>query len=180
MRRVFVATGLVALAVLGACAKKPDQPAPAPQAAAPTAAPAQPSAEAAASPAAPLAVITADQIPTPKLGLWERVSVQDADPPQTDRKCMGGKPIDPMEGGPKCAKVDISRTATGGFVLDADCPNNGVDARLHTSAEGDFNSAYTSDSTMTLSQAGTPDVVTKNHSTWKYVGACAAGQTPGT
>ncbi len=129
----------------------------------------------AATPGGPMTTITADQLPAPKAGLWQRISQQDSDPPSTDTKCMTGKPLNPMADGPPCAHVDIRRTSTGGFVLDANCPANGVTAKLHTAAEGDFNSAYTADSTMTMSQAGTPDNAMKNHSAYKYLGPCKAG-----
>jgi hypothetical protein len=175
MRRVITALGLAALTLFAACSKKSDAPAPASNAAAPAPAAAPTPTAAAADPAS---ATTADQLPAPKAGLWERTSSQDGAAAETDRHCADGKPIDPMSGGPKCAKMNISRTPTGGYIIDADCPNNGVDAKLHGTIEGDVNSAYTSDTTMTMSQAGTPAMVTKNHSTWKYVGACPAGQAP--
>ena len=174
MRTVFVIVVVAAAALsLQACSRKPTEPAAA-NAAAP-AAPAGP-----ISPAGPAAVaqpagaITADQLPAPRAGLWERVSVSDSDAPQTDHKCMTGKPVNPMADGPKCAKVDISRTVTGGFTIDADCPNNGVGAKMHLTAEGDFNSAYVTTGVMTMSVPGQPDTVMRNHSTYRYIGACPA------
>ena len=70
------------------------------------------------------------------------------------------------------------RTATGGFTIDGDCPNNGMTAKLHASGEGDFNSAYRTEGSMTLGQPGKAPMTVRNRTTWKYVGACPAGQTP--
>jgi len=179
-RLVVAAAGLMlATALIGGCSKKTAESSSTTTSttttsSAPAATPAVSAALAAAA-GGPTTPITAAQMPAPKAGLWERVSTQDAEAPITDRKCVAGKPMDPMADGPPCKQVEYRRTATGGVVVDAACPNNGVTAKLHMTAEGDFNSAYVTESTMTMSMAGSPDNTMKNHSTYKYVGACPAG-----
>jgi hypothetical protein len=134
------------------------------------AAPAAPAAPAAA-PSGPAGPITLAELPAPTAGLWKRVSSQDGEAATTDNKCLTGKPIDPTEGLPgKCAKMDAQRTAKGGFVVDADCPANGVEAKLHLAGEGDFKSSYTTDASMSMSGGGGPPMTLKNHSIWTYVG----------
>jgi hypothetical protein len=126
----------------------------------------------AAGPAAPIGVA---DLPAPAAGQWKRLSSQDGAAGQTSTKCLTGKPIDPTEGGPTCAKLTVVRTATGGFVIDGDCPANGVSAKLHMAGEGDFKTSFTTDSSMSMSGAGGPPMTLSNHSVWTYVGACPAG-----
>ena len=87
---------------------------------------------------------------------------------------MTGAPIDPTEGGPPCAQMSVSVTA-GGFTVDARCPSNGVDARLHMTGSGDYQSSFVSDATMTMTSPGQPPMTMHNHSVWTYAGACPAG-----
>jgi len=134
-------------------------------AAAPAAEPATP-----ATPATP----TAATMPTPKGGLWRRVSVQDGGAPSTDTKCLDGKPIDPMSGGPKCASLAVAASGDG-VSVDADCPANGVEAKMHMSLSGDYQTSFVTDATMTMSSPGQTPVSMHNHSVWTYVGACPAG-----
>ena len=129
-------------------------------------------APAAAGPAGP---ITLAQLPAPPAGQWSRSSSQDGAAATTDSKCLDGKPIDPTDGMPvKCAKLDATRTATGGFVVVGDCPNNGIDAKLTLAGEGDFSKSFTTDSTMVMTGGPGGDMTTKNHSVWTYSGPTCA------
>jgi hypothetical protein len=167
-----LAAGLaVAMVVFTGCSKTADNTA---ASATNTAAatPASATAPAAAGPAQP---ITLAQLPAPTAGQWSRSSSQDGAAATTDNKCMDGKPIDPMDGMPvKCAKLDATRTATGGFVVVGDCPNNGIDAKLTLAGEGDFTKSYTTDSTMVMTGGPGGDMTVKNHSVWTYVGPTCA------
>jgi hypothetical protein len=178
----MIRANLLALAVcaaaLVACSK------PAANVAAESAVPAAPAASAAApaapAPAAPVAAgpggpIVVKDLPAPAAGQWKRVSSQDGGAAQDSTKCLTGKPIDPTEGGPACTKITAVRTATGGFVVDGDCPANGVSAKLHMAGEGDFKTSFTTDTTMSMSGGGGPAMSLSNHSVWTYVGACPAG-----
>lgn len=138
MRAALIVLGL-ALAALGACSKS-----------------------AATTP------ITAAELPAPTKGLWARSGSQDGEAPTKGAKCMDGKPIDPLDRMPMtCQKMDIRRTATGGFVLDADCAGS----KLHLAGEGDFKKAFTTNASMTPTPApGAAARVIRNHSTWTYVG----------
>jgi hypothetical protein len=132
-------------------------------------------APAAAGPAGPAGSITLAQLPAPTAGQWSRSSSQDGGAATTDSKCFDGKPIDPMGGMPlKCAKLDATRTASGGFLVVGDCPNNGIDAKLTLAGEGDFSKSYTTDSTMVMTGGPGGDMTTKNHSVWTYNGPTCA------
>ncbi len=174
MRWVLMGVAVVAAAALAGCGKPAsnatgnaaDNSAAAANVAA--AAPAAPAAAAAAGPAGPIAV---SDLPAPTAGQWTRVSSQDGGAAQTDSKCFDGKPIDPNEGMPTaCAKLDAERTATGGFKVSGDCPNNGVDAKLTLAGEGDFKKSFTTDATMTMTGGPGGAMTTKNHSVYTYVG----------
>ena len=174
MTRGTLMTLAVCAAALVACSKAPQA---ANVAAAPAASAAAPAAPASAAPvnAGPAGPIGLADLPAPTAGQWKRVSSQDGAAGQASTKCLTGKPIDPTEGGPTCAKLTVVRTATGGFVIDGDCPNNGVSAKLHMAGEGDFKTSFTTDTTMSMSGAGGPPLTMSNHSVWTYVGACPAG-----
>jgi hypothetical protein len=142
--------------------------------AAPAAAAGAPAA-AMAGPAGPIAL---SELPAPAAGQWTRVSSQDGGASDTGGKCFDGKPIDPTEGLPgKCASMTAERTASGGFKVTGDCPNNGVDAKLTLAGEGDFKTKFTTDASMTMTGGPGGDVSLKNHSTYTYVGPTCA-KTP--
>ncbi len=177
MIRANLVTLAVCAAALVACSKPAAQSSAANVAAAPAASAAAPTAPAPAAPVAagPAGPIDVADLPAPAAGLWKRASSQDGAAAQTSTKCLTGKPIDPTEGGPACAKLTAVRTATGGFVVDGDCPANGVSAKLHMAGEGDFKTSFTTDTTMSMSGGGGPPMSLSNHSVWTYVGACPAG-----
>jgi hypothetical protein len=176
MRGLVLGLALGAVALAG-CSKTADNSAAngssaAPAAAASTAAtPAAATSAAAPAAAGPAGPITLAQLPAPTAGQWSRSSSQDGAAATTDTACMDGKPIDPMAGMPvKCAKMNATRTASGGFVVAGDCPNNGIDAKLTLAGEGDFSKSYTTDSTMVMTGGPGGDMTTKNHSVYTYVG----------
>jgi hypothetical protein len=176
MTRIMIGL-LLGVAALAACSKPASNEA---NAASNVAAAAPAAAPVAAAPAATPGPITLADLPAPTAGLWTRVSSGDGGA-NTDTKCMDGKPINPMEGLPgACAKMDAMRTATGGFTLNGDCPNNGVDAKLTMAAEGDFSKHFTTDSTMTMTGGPGGAMTVKNHSDYTYTGkACDKPATAG-
>jgi hypothetical protein len=172
MRALALGLALGAMA-LAACSKTADNTAANPTNAATTASAAAPAAAPTAS--GPAGPITLAQLPAPTAGQWSRSSSQDGAAATTDAKCMDGKPIDPMEGMPvKCATLTATRSASGGFTVVGDCPNNGIDAKLTMSGEGDFSKSYTTDSTMVMTGGPGGDMTTKNHSVYTYVGPTCA------
>jgi hypothetical protein len=186
MRAVWVSAAVLALAAVAAC-NKPSanvaaNTAEAAAAAANDAAAAAQSAAGQASAAATGAVsgaagpMAVTDLPAPTAGQWTRVSSQDGAAAETSAKCFDGKPIDPTDGLPgKCASMTAERTATGGFKVAGDCPNNGVDAKLTLAGEGDFKKSFTMDAQMTMSGGPGGAISLKNHSVYTYVGpACAA------
>jgi hypothetical protein len=131
--------------------------------------------DAAAAAAGAVGPVKLSELPAPTAGQWTRVSTQDGGAPQTGTKCMDGKPIDPAEGMPgKCASMTAERTAAGGFKVTGDCPNNGVDAKLAMSAEGDFKKSFTMDTQMTMTGGPGGDMTVKNHSVYTYAGPTCA------
>jgi|SRR5579871_6273367 len=177
MRALVVGLALGAAALAG-CSKTADNAAASSAAAAAqsaASAAAESAAVASAAAAGPAGPITLAQLPAPTAGQWSRASTVEGGGVTTSGKCMDGKPIDPLDGMPvKCAKLDATRTATGGFVVVGDCPNNGVDAKLTLAGEGDFSKSFTTDSTMVMSGGPGGDVTLKNHSVWTYVGPTCA------
>ena len=121
----------------------------------------------ASGPAGPIALA---DLPAPTAGQWTRVSSQDGGAPETGGKCLDGKPIDPTEGMFKCPSLKAERTATGGFKVSGDCPNNGIDAKLTLSGEGDFKQSFTMDSEMVMTGGPGGAMTTKNHSVYTYAG----------
>jgi hypothetical protein len=175
MRGCVIGLALGAAALAG-CSKPADNaaanatnaaaaPVAATPATAPAAAPAAPTV--AAGPAGP---ITLAQLPAPTAGRWARKSTQDGKPEPPGSKCLNGKPIDPLDGMPlKCSKMDATRTASGGFVVIADCAGRGMEAKLTLAGEGDFAKSFSTDATMDMTGGPGGPVHTKNHSVWTYV-----------
>jgi hypothetical protein len=175
MRVLFITLAAGAALVAGCSPKPADNGANAAAGNVAAAAPAAPATTPAAAPAAAAAAagpITLADLPAPTAGQWRRVSSQDGAAADTSTKCLSGKVIDPTEGAPPCAKITAVRTATGGFVVDGDCPNNGVSAKLHMAGEGDFKTSFTTDAQMSMTGGPGPPVSMKNHSVWTYVGPC--------
>ena len=74
----------------------------------------------------------------------------------------------------KCAKLDATRTASGGFVVVGDCPNNGIDAKLTLAGEGDFSKSFTTDFDHGDDWRPRRKPDPKNHSAWTYNGPTCA------
>ena len=176
MRILWVGVALAAMALAG-CSKPADNAAGGANTAASSATPgATPPAAVAVAPAVsgPAGPITLAQLPAPTAGQWSRASSQDGAPASTDPKCLDGKPIDPTDGIMKCPKMDVTRTATGGFVVVAECtgggPGGGMQAKLNLAGEGDFSKRFTTDATMTMTGGPGGAMTTRNHSVYTYVG----------
>jgi len=171
MRGLVIGLAVSALALAG-CSKPADNTAAnaTNTAAAPVAA--APAATAPAAATGPAGPITLAELPAPPAGQWSRTSTQDGATQAPGTKCLDGKPIDPLDGMPmKCAKMDASRTASGGFVVIADCAGGGgMNAKLTLAGEGDFTKSFSTDATMDMTGGPGGAIHTKNHSAWTYVG----------
>ncbi len=172
---VALSAGVLGAVALAGCSKPADNAAAGANTAAAAAAPV--AATPAATPAVasgPAGPITLAQLPAPTAGQWSRSSSQDGAAAEPGTKCMDGKPIDPTDGVMKCPKMDVTRTATGGFVVVADCtgggPGGAMKAKLNLAGEGDFSKSFTTDATMTMTGGPGGDMTTKNHSVYTYVG----------
>jgi hypothetical protein len=160
---------LAGAALVTACGKGGQTPAPAPNATAQTAAPA-------ATASGAETVITADQLPVLKAGYWETTTTSNGGHPEVSHTCASGKPLDTRLFSHDCSQFTIKRNLTGGFVMDGACGHDGASSTMHVAVQGDFlGGGYTSDGkmTMTIPNHGTMSFVT--HSVAKYLGPCPAG-----
>jgi hypothetical protein len=129
----------------------------------------------------------ADELPIRKAGLWEMKMVRTNSPlpEMTMQQCTDETTDKEMSttatplAKEVCSKRDIQKTATG-YVSDSVCGVAGVSITSHSEITGDFNSAYTMNST-SHSEGGTAamkgDHVTTVEAKW--LGACKPDQKPG-
>jgi hypothetical protein len=129
----------------------------------------------------------ADEIPIRKAGLWEMKVLRNGSPmPQmTMQQCTDestdkemSTAFTPMSK-EICSKKDIQKTATG-YVSDSVCGVAGVSINSHSEIVGDFNSAYTVNTT--VHSEGGPAASKGDHVTTiesKWLGACKPDQKPG-
>lgn len=134
----------------------------------------------------PATAMAADPLPTRKAGLWEIKMVRTGSPipemtmqhctDETTDKVMNGI-ASPMTQ-EMCSKQDIKKTATG-YVSDTVCNVVGRSVTSHSEITGDFNSAYTvnTSSHSEGGPGGARDTTSKIEAKW--VGACKSGQKPG-
>jgi hypothetical protein len=127
------------------------------------------------------------ELPVRKAGLWEMkvlhtgssvpdMTMQHCTDETTDKEMSTA--FSPM-GKEMCSKQDIQKTATG-YVSDSICGVAGMSITSHAEINGDFNSAYTVNST-SHSEHG-PSGVPRDSTTTieaKWLGACKADQKAG-
>jgi hypothetical protein len=131
--------------------------------------PSAPPAAAAIDPNKPLDMAS---LPRPKAGAWVMTNADD--PHSTpDRNCYIDRPFH-MKTPASCSKMEVHRTLTGGFSMDADCGRNGMTSKIHVVTEGDFQSHFVSQ--MQMSIALKPGEV--HSSTMKMVYTYAGECTP--
>jgi len=127
-------------------------------------------------------------IPHPKPGLWRMTMAMDAGPgirmggeicldAQTERSAFTAGP----QGRPKdCSAPSFGVGPQGGVTFDTICKREGRTVTMHGLATGDFNSAYTMETTTRMDPAppgAPPEVKTRMQAQW--LGPCKPGQTPG-
>src|ERR1700759_513090 len=101
----------------------------------------------------PIASAVADDLPVRKAGLWEIKLLRPGTAmPETTMQHCPDESIDKVMNSPAaikqvCAKNDIRKTATGGYVTDSVCTSGATTITTHAETTGDFNSAYTVKST---------------------------------
>src|SRR6185437_14066939 len=131
-------------------------------------------------------------MPTRKAGLWEIKMVfegRSSLPEQTMRHCTDpstDKLMTQNFGGASerdCSKLDVSKSG-GTMTIDSICKFGDATTTTHAVVSGDFNSAYTVQTTSTRSggrpiPGATPGAETHMNIAAKWVGPCAAGQKPG-
>jgi Protein of unknown function (DUF3617) len=133
------------------------------------------------------ALARADDLPLRKPGLWEMKVVKTGSPlpSMTMQHCSDettdkemSTAFSPMQK-EICSKRDIQKTATG-YVTDSVCTVGGLSMTSHAEIVGDFNSAYTVNTTSHTE--GGPAAVPREMSSVieaKWLGACKPDQKPG-
>ena len=135
----------------------------------------------------PAIAARADELPVRKPGLWEmklvrsgsalpQMTMQQCSDEATDKDMVTA--VSPLSKD-SCTRRDIQKTATG-YVTDSACSVAGVSVTSHAEIVGDFNSAYTVNSTSHSDHAaaGLPRDNTVTIEA-KWLGACKADQKPG-
>jgi hypothetical protein len=155
--------------LLGACSK----PAATSQAAAGSAA----ASSASGASSGPDVTITETDLPHLKPGLWSTTVTSSAEggKPDTSTHCETGQTIKPVSMGKVCSRFSFKRTFLGAIVIDAACGRNGVTTTMHMDIHGDYNSAITGDSQVSLTLPGQGTQSFTTHTESHYVGPCPAG-----
>jgi hypothetical protein len=128
----------------------------------------------------------ADEMPIRKPGLWEMKTVKTGSmlPAMTIQHCTDestdkemSTAFSPMSK-EVCSKRDFQKTATG-YVSDSVCKVGGMSMTSHSDITGDFNSAYTVNTTAHADSgaSGTHDTTMMIEAKW--LGACKPDQKPG-
>jgi hypothetical protein len=134
-----------------------------------------PGAPAATGPDVP---ITMADLPRPKAGLWQS-TIDDGDgKPASTTSCYSGKQPDLGKMPQTCQTMTFKRTILGAIVIDMACANPDFSLTMHSVATGDFQSAMSSDATMSMTMKGQPPKVSKMHTEAHWVGPCPPGMKP--
>ena len=132
----------------------------------------------AAAPAAPGGdvVIGEADLPHPRAGAWERTDPSE-DHGAPDRFCVVDRPFSIGKLRATCQKFVFHRTMTGGLTIDSECGRGGVSSKMHMSATGDFQSAYSTDVRMAITlRPGEPPHMVNTKMNFRYVGACTPSE----
>lgn len=140
---------------------------------------AAPAPSAAAPAKGPDVAIQAADMPRLKAGYWESTTTTNGAQAEIHKVCESGKPLAPPPSmGKGCSTFSFKRTFLGGYVIDTDCADGPVAMKMHMTANGDFNSTYTTDGQVSIITQGKPASTFTTHSVSRWVGPCPAGATP--
>jgi len=119
--------------------------------------------------------------PARKPGLWEvKTIIGERGRPITVQQCIDAATDQMLQSSagpfsaPLCSSREVKASDTG-MTIDSHCGFNGKPASAHADITGSFDSAYT----MTVTAEGDDLPAAKMIMEGKWLGACAAGQTPG-
>jgi hypothetical protein len=127
----------------------------------------------------PDVAIQQGDMPRLKAGYWESTTTTNGAEAEVHKFCSSGKPVSaPPSMGRGCSTFTFKRSFLGAFVVDADCAEGPVASKMHMTANGDFNSTYTTDSQVSIMMQGRPASNFTTHSVARWVGPCPAGATP--
>lgn len=115
-------------------------------------------------------------LPHLKAGYWEIKVTEAGGKTDTMHICDSGKA--PNLKPKSCSQFAFRRTFLGGIVMDATCGEGGYSSKMHMTAQGDFNSAYSSDAHMTMTLPGRPPMDVTTHTDARWIGDCPAGEKP--
>ena len=130
----------------------------------------------------------AEDLPVRKSGLWEiQSAITGQASGNTMKQCIDaasdakmmrmGKDMGKQVGA-NCAKNEF-RKANEGFISESDCTIDGTRMVSRTVFFGDFNSAYTGETTITYEPPVMGTSEQKMTVSAKWIGPCEAGQQPG-
>jgi hypothetical protein len=122
------------------------------------------------------ATLSFADMPHPRAGLWQVTIDDGSGQPTTMIRCYGDAPsVGPP---PNCAKLDITRNATGAVVADMDCGDANGHFTSHSVATGDYQNEMHSAGTTTVTGADGQPRTSNVRTDGKYLGACPAGMHP--
>lgn len=122
------------------------------------------------------AVITAADLPHPHPGEWS-ISDESLGTGFKSTVCIPDRPFNVGKVTAHCQSFVYRRTAGGGVSVDAQCGKGLVSSSLHITAQGDFQSAYTTDMQLSFTLApGQPAHVTHTRMEYRYLGPCPAAE----
>jgi hypothetical protein len=120
--------------------------------------------------------LTLSDMPRPRAGLWNRISVQNG---TTDagQVCLAGKPLHVFAA---CPGETFSQPSAGVFESENKCPmGGGALSDIKSRYTGDFKTSYVEDGTGMLATVGKPLFVTKSQNTFTFVApSCPPGMAP--
>jgi Protein of unknown function (DUF3617) len=145
------------------------------------------SAQQGATPAAPAAkptsgpdvAISEADFPHAKAGYWEVKITGDNGVVDTHHSCSSGQPPK-LKVGPyaKYCQFSFKRTFLGAIVGDSTCNFGKITGTTHIKAQGDFNTAYSTDASGTMTIPGHPPINFRSHTEARWVGPCPPGEKP--
>jgi hypothetical protein len=121
-------------------------------------------------------IVGAADLPHPHPGEW---AITDESQGQGfhNTVCVTDRPFNVGKVTAFCQSFVYRRTLGGGLTVDARCGKGPVSSSLHMTAQGDFNSAYSTDTEMSFTlRPGAAPHVTRTHMDYRYLGPCPAAE----
>jgi hypothetical protein len=129
---------------------------------------------AAAPSSGPDTTIAESDLPHPKAGMWQVSSSVNGAPAHVSQSCYKGEPLRMNEHPvPGCTGMQLKRTFTGDYVMDASCAQQGFNSTMHIVVHGDFlGGSYQSNGKVHIEMPGRPPLDMTTHSDAHWLGPC--------